>query len=590
MNEAVELHPALKESVLLTPHASGVHVGSGDRGFFLKGRNLATLVGRILAAIDGTVSIADVREGLPPALFPLFDRIVGQLWDHRLLTAGSLEDVRKCEAHRETARFLREHSREWQSCMASIRDDPVFLAGSPALVTAASLLLLDKGFGHLMVAEDDLRPEQAAAIAGCSAAQPAVQARPRARMIGSDEMSRPTADHTALLITLVDETATGHAPVPSGAAWAERDSIAGLVRNGVAVLAPCGPGSMGTAIRLAQLCRGPHTAFSEAGRSVLGALAAHEAIWARLRLHGGHHSGPPRDRFRLIRRDAGVSSFDVVAALAADRPIAPNAPNVPATPPPGGAVHPGWFDPAHGPFEWVDAPGTGFPLTVRSLRIRRGDDEDVDSGEGVVLTHWGLDSVAAERRAFGFAAALVAVEAAGLDATIAAPVFAETPSQAEEQAACLARASREEFAIHNAFAAIDLESIVEPDLAMLVRLARLYSGELPSLWVAGDAHCFVALARTGGLLSCGIAPDAEAALVEALGDAIASRQCGTAVTRQTLTPYTRLARLGPEPRTGSLAPGEAALPLQGESCFEQLHSLAWEGGKLFVGAARLERR
>ncbi|MBV8685294.1 MAG: hypothetical protein JOZ90_11445 [Alphaproteobacteria bacterium] len=578
MKAEAELHPALKESVLLTPYASGVYVGSGERGFFLKGGNLATLVGRLLAALDGRAAIAEVRDALPEAVSPLFDRIVDQLRENDLLTLGSLDEA-SGGGHPETARFLREHSRDWPSAMASIRDDPVCLAGAPDLVTATSLLLLDKGFGNLLVAADGLGPAQQAAIARCAAARPSAEGRPGARTTGLEGMPGAGADPSALLIALLDDEAGDDPPLPLEG-WEERDCVAGIVRSGVGILAPCGPGALDAARRLARLCRGPDMAFSAAGRSALAALAAYEAVWARLRPNAGA-GGPARDRFRLIRPDAAVSSHDVAATLAAGRPIAPGRPTVQATPPPGGAVHPGWFDPAQGPFEWVDAPGTGYPLAVRALRVRRGGQE-----EETTFTHWGLDSGAAEARTFGLAAALVAIEAAGLDAAVAAPVFAGTAAEAERLADCLARAAGEDFARRHAFQPVDPEGVAEPDLAMLVRLARLYAGALPALWVAGDGACWVARARSGERLSIGIAPSADAALVEALGDAIASHQCGAPVTRQALAPYARLARLHGESGDGLPQAGEAA----GGSRFEPLQALAWEGGQIVVGAARLGRR
>jgi hypothetical protein len=86
---------------------------------------------------------------------------------------------------------------------------------------------------------------------------------------------------------------------------------------------------------------------------------------------------------------------------------------------------------------------------------------------------------------------------------------------------------------------IDPDSVGDPDARMLLRFVRLYTGELPQVWVLGGVAASVACVRVDGRMFRTAAAEPIKAIVEALGDALSTLQLGSPPERQ------RPAMLGP---------------------------------------------
>ena len=84
-----------------------------------------------------------------------------------------------------------------------------------------------------------------------------------------------------------------------------------------------------------------------------------------------------------------------------------------------------------------------------------------------------------------------------------------------------------------------------PDVQVLARLIRLYSGSLPNLWTSESAEsgACIAWATIGDWTAVAVAPDLQAAMFEALGETLSAFQLGRLTDRQMIWPLSELRRV-----------------------------------------------
>lgn len=105
---------------------------------------------------------------------------------------------------------------------------------------------------------------------------------------------------------------------------------------------------------------------------------------------------------------------------------------------------------------------------------------------------------------------------------------------------------------------IDAESVVDQDARMLIRLVRLYTGDLPHLWLLGGGVVSIACVGVNGQLFRTAAAAPAKAMVEALGDALSTLQTGRRPERQRPAFLGPLNAIEPDPELPAKALGAVA--------------------------------
>ena len=542
-------HPALKASVLHADTADGAYVAAGTRSFLLKGRNLYPVVARILDAIDGSTSLAGLRATAPAAVHPLFDRLVASLDKGDMLTRGPREAVDGDTPYASARSYLREEVADWEQVFEDWSMLPVVIGGASDLVPLAVLSMLRSGAANIEVVADTLTPADLAAIRAQAAMEAPLHRHLRCGFIAAAE-SMTAAGDTSLFVHLA------HGPIDAATV---DHVVGGVAAHAASVLG----GQHAGAGAIVSLRREEPRAWldlmigepREPGlppailRAVLANMVAFEALQMRIDArHSSRRDRPPGGRIRIVRPDGSiVSNTARIAALARptldDRLLRDQDPALT-----DGSDRAPWFHPTLGCFAWRDLEQADFPLAVRAIRMN-------DAGRAhrcqssTELLHWGLDTASADRRTF--AAALVALETDRRSFSTGADRSQLIAATSREEAGALAFAdlvvSADGFLARHPPRRLEPRSVDDPSAQVLLRLARLYTGRLPMLWLAGsgDPGAWTAWALAGSAFAAAIHATATGALVEALGDALAALQVGSQMTRQRRSPLTDLAGMRP---------------------------------------------
>ncbi|HVQ09750.1 MAG TPA: hypothetical protein VMS43_15075 [Allosphingosinicella sp.] len=535
----------IKPSVLCVEVDEGTYIESGSNNFLIRNRKLFPVIDRILANLDGRAAPEEVRAALPAKVHPLFDRLLDNLEEFRMLTTGPGGAALDAHPFREVFLYLQEASSDAQACYADWSRLPITVAGSSAQILAILNHLLASGAANLTILTDDLGAEDATAAASLAA-----ELATRASLVARG------ADPDALLICAYDERPAP--PVLDGLralAALHGRGIFGAVCGDLAVIGPETGGDLGAWPDLLALAPETPEPMVPLATSVLSALIAFEALQARLAPWSDDPEEAVRRRnsFRVLRNDCRVTSHDARVALASKRPLAATAPAPNHEPAPLDEASRPLFDDAVGPLRWVDGGGPDYPLAHRAI-----------SSNGRAVCHWGIDFASAEERCLALALGIFADDPrqeAGLSPTIAA--------RGEERLRGLAAA----YALAGSprrIAPVCPKSLDDADLQVLIRLARLYWGESPRLWLSGtrgNGGC-VGWARMSGTTCAVPAPGEQEALFEALGDLLSALQRGVPADRQMLLPCGDLAVLPlPEAEPSTLADYLSSCP-EGEAAFE----------------------
>jgi hypothetical protein len=507
----------IKPSVVCVEIDEGTYIESGSNSFVIGNRRLFPVIERILANLDGRAPPEHVRAALPDKVHPLFDQLLANLEEFRMLTTGPGGAALDAHPFREVFLYLQEASRDAQACFADWSRLPITVAGSPARIPAILNHLQASGAANVTVPTDEL-------AAG----------------------DRP-ADPDALLICAYDER-----PLPAvldglrALAALHGRGIFAAVCGDLAVIGPEAQGDLGPWPELLDLAPETPEPLVPLAASVLSALIAFEALQARLAPWSDDPAEAVRRRtlFRLLRNDCRVTSHDARAALASKRPFAATAPAPNHEPAPLEEASRPLFDDTVGLLRWADAEGPDYPLAHRAVSNRQR-----------TIRHWGIDFAAAEERCLALALGMFADGVA---------------ARSEEGLRSLAAAYALAAAPPRRIVPVSPDSLDDADLQVLIRLARLYWGEAPRLWLSGtreNGGC-VGWARLSGTTCAVPAPGEQEALFEALGDLLSGLQRGIAADRQALRPCGDLAAM-PLPETGpsTLADYLSAGP-EGEAAFD----------------------
>ena len=126
----------IKPSVVCVEIDEGTYIESGSNSFVIRNRRLFPVIERILANLDGRAPPEHVRAALPDKVHPLFDQLLANLEEFRMLTTGPGGAALDAHPFREVFLYLQEASRDAQACFADWSRLPITVAGSPARIPA----------------------------------------------------------------------------------------------------------------------------------------------------------------------------------------------------------------------------------------------------------------------------------------------------------------------------------------------------------------------------------------------------------------------------------------------------------------------
>jgi hypothetical protein len=217
------------------------------------------------------------------------------------------------------------------------------------------------------------------------------------------------------------------------------------------------------------------------------------------------------------------------------------------------------FDPVAGCLQWEDFAEAEFPLPHRAIRIQP---DPAGGPASEPITQWALTPQDVDERATARALESLAESqspAAAVDGSAFSPVLA-----ARDEASWRQEAQANAVARHPAFLAkappvrIEAESVADQDARMLIRLVRLYTGDLPHLWLLGGRAVSIAFVAVKGQLYRAAAAAPARALIEALGDSLSAVQTGRRPERQQPAFLGPLGSIEPDPELPAVSLDSAA--------------------------------
>lgn len=548
--------PLLKAGVLHAQVEDGTYIELGERSFLVRGERLFPIVSRILACFDGERPAHLIRASLPEKLMPVFDQVFDRLAHHRMLTSGPRHAIPADHPHASTLAFFREATSRWREAFKAWTVARIALAGSRELLPVLARALASAGAGHVSIVDLDAAE---AASTGDGRDAPSPEWPP-----GCERLDRAAAlrmektPRSLLLYAALD--------APQEDAFADIEAlsrshevvIVGAVRGGLGIVGPdCRAGLTPWRSLMAKTPdAGPP--FTRAALRVLASLLAFEAMQERIAAWSDdpEEYGLRASRFRMVRNDGSVDSHDVDVFLASGRRLGDAVEETS----PVAHVDPQttrFFDPATGPFRDASVPGPEYPLAHRAVALTFPQAQGEVGDE--TLWAWGIDPAAAEQRLMLDAFATLMTHLAGHvpGPGVSPLVAAGSEEDARAQAAAFAIATAPDFFLAHPPRAHDLSSDERADAQGLLRLIHLYCGALPVVRKSGGAEvgACVVWASIGDDIAVAVAPDFDAALLEALGESLSAFQLGRPSVRQTRWPQDRMRAL---PTSGAPAQTTAA--------------------------------
>ena len=544
------MKPLLKSYVVFIPVDEGVYFEAGQRNFLFKGRGLFPLVTRIVSLLDGTRTVADLETIVPEKVHNLLELLLGELEQSRMIhmvvdsieppLPGAVEAL-----YAGTIGFLKDQTPHWATVFRRWRETRIVAAGAGLSYRVLVRNLMRSGARNLVLAldqPDDPSADRAAIDASVAEAK-SRDSEIRADWADPAQVDAAGADTRLLYVS--DSVPLGDDSLFRRLTASDRPNIlAGGVYRGAALVGPQsgeGLSLLPTWDRIAPQLAGPP--YPRAALAILGSVVAFEA----LKSFGLDEFAEPERRDWLrrhchhVRPDTAIEIHKLLP-----QPSAPAA-----DPEPADAAGPRpddepLFDPVAGCLQWQDFAGAEFPLPHRAIRILPDSNGGPDSSP---VTQWALTPQEIDERVTARALETLAELASPAPAAAGSafsPVLADRDEGVwRREARANAVARHPEFLSKARPVRIDAESVADQDARMLIRLVRLYTGDLPLLWLLGGGAVSVACVRVKDGLFRAAAASPGKAIVEALGDALSTLQMGRRPERQ------RPAFLGP---LGSIEP------------------------------------
>jgi hypothetical protein len=571
--------PFLKSYVVFVPVDEGVYFEAGQDNFLLKGRGIFPLVTRMVSLLDGTRTMAAVESVVPEKARPLFWLLLAELERKHMVHLGPDADEFPVSAGVEalytgSIGYLKDQVPNWSAAFRRWRETPILAAGAGLSHRVMVRNLLRSGARRLLVALDAPEDPSAdrAALAATLAEAAARDPEIVARWLDPAEAVAEAAAGTSRSVYVSDDVPSdGDSLFRRMIALDRPGTLAGGIFRGSAVVGP----QLGEGVPLLstweRISAGePDLPYPRAARAILGSVMAFEALKSLI----FDESDDPAERGWLqrhcyvVRPDTTIAVHGLAPAPAG-RGGESTAADTGAAAPEGDPL----FDPVTGSLRWDEFAGQEFPLPHRAIGIRTRDGApSVDAVAQWALTPQDLDERTVARALETLAEADFPVAEAdsgcAWSPVVAARDEAEWRSEARAQAA----------ARHCAFLGkaepirIDPESVADEDSAMLLRLVRLYTGEVPILWLLGGSQwpASVACVAVDGRLSRAAAATAGKAIVEALGDALSALQVGHPPQRQRQPFLGPLETFRPDPSLPPTALDDAGGPGSIDLRFEEV--------------------
>lgn len=540
------MKPLLKSYVMYVPVEDGVYFEAGQESFLFKGRGLFPLVTRIVSLLDGNRTVATIESVVPEKAHNLLGLLLGELEQRRML--HMVIDAREAPLPKHvealyagTIGFLKDQTPHWPAVFRRWRETRIVAAGAGLSYRVLVRNLMRSGARHLVLALDqseDSSADQAAITASIA------EAKSRDAEIVVDWVDAPQAveaagaDDTRILYVSDAVPLRDDSLFHLLTAWDRPDTLAGGVYRGAALVGP--QGGEGISLlpiwdRIAVKLAGPP--YSRAARAILGSVLAFEALKSL-----GIDESAELERRDWLRRHCYHVRPDTTIEI---HKLVPQPSEPTGEPAPAQAADPRpddepLFDPVAGCLQWEDFAGAEFPLPHRAIRIQ----SDASGGPtSDPVTQWALTPQEVDERVTARALESLA-ELQSPAAAVARGAFSPVLADRDE-AVWRQEAQANAIARHPAFLGkaapirIDAESVVDQNARMLIRLVRLYTSDLPHLWLLGGGVVSIACVGVNGRLFRTAAAAPAKAIVEALGDALSALQMGRLPERQ------RPAFLGP---------------------------------------------
>ena len=555
--------PMLKSGVLHARVEAGTYVELGERSFFVRGEKLFPIVSRILDSLDGSRPLDEIRAALPEKVMPLLDQLLDHLVRQRMLTSGPPEAIPEDHPHASTLHFFRDATSRWRECFEEWSQARITLMGSRELVPALARAIVSAAAGHVGIVDSEIvdsemvdstirdaqtiDPGNLQGPSHSNGTYPPLGLPSACEVLSFAAAIRQQREPRSLLLYLgaepPDEDALGRIE-----ALASRHEVTmiGAVCGDIGIVGPDCRNGLAPWQALTTRVGGQAQPFTKAAVRVLASLLAFEAMQERIAAWSDDpQEGARREtQFRVVRNDGSVSSHDSEVFLASGRSLVNDVPDEPVAAPTDPSLT-RFFDPAAGLFSDATVPGPEYPLAHRAVTLSYAS----PGGEGrqQTLYDWGLDPAGAEQRLMAQAfAALIA----GNTGHVAAPGVSLLIASASEEASralamAYARATLPDVLRALSPQARAIATTDSPDVQVLARLIRLYSGSLPILWTSGSAEsgACIAWANIGDWTAVAVAPDLQAAMFEALGETLSAFQLGRLTDRQSVWPLSEIRRV-----------------------------------------------
>ncbi len=490
----------LRPSVLWRETEEGVLVELGRRSFVMRGKKAYTVVARLLPLFDGSWSLREIRGSVPEPLHSMLDRLVEELTDRNMLTSGGPVAAELSDFSDELVRLAQDRCDDWQGALLSWANRSVTIVAPDKLSQTIERYCADLG-------------------------------------VHSTRMSASEVEGSQLDGSLLIWLATNLPDALKAGDVEDADGAVGAVMRGPLAAIVTGDGeNLGHLPDLFRKCPDLEESLGEIAVTGFCGLLVYQALQVHMRkFQDPHQSKGGSDELRLFRRDGSVHQIELDLALHssssfdADRGYLAEIPTLEPTLAP-------LFDSDLQLMSWADdqEKSSPFPLLHRSIALssvcENGDPEKI-------ISEWGLTPEEADRRTIR--AALIAV-ADGHYGT--GPTDGYSPTVAASDEAEAVQIGRAHLLAQKcklwdsaAKSSVDLARDCDPDLGVMVRLARLVGGgTFPQLYLASDPQqvAFVATVQLSGLSVSRLGASGDKALYDAIGELLSASQRGLPVYDQ----------------------------------------------------------
>jgi hypothetical protein len=524
------LYPRIKSSVRVNNSGNGAHVRSGDTGFLLN-RVPRRVVDGLFAMMNGRMALADIKRRVPEKLEPLVDRVIDALIAHDLIYMSpfSLRDweAEGLSAYRNSLLYIADQAEDANAAVDAWRQKPILVGGKGVPFMRLVLGLVQSGAGKLLILHepgrnDDILRRRISAHAQADSAF-------EARWISGEETGEYA--QSARLAYASDDglfPAGGEAGTTCqnfDVFGVKAGLLGGARGDGTLFVGPDLKGGRDLWSRIEQSEPVPTKASaSHYSLSVLGSLVAFQTMRAVLADMSEGSTSPFADTLFQISPLGDVTRH-VLRTGAPVKPSGPMPPSATASQQ-AAADRQRWetalsplFEPVTGCLSWRNfEPVPVVPLVHRCIELCPKDGRPNE-----VVTEWSLTPQMANSRTARRALELLA------DRTTGSPGHAaELDIEAWHARAFAAWAERAGLCKNYQALELELESIGNASIRLLVRLARLYTDALPTIFLTTHADSPIAKAEcmVGLVHCCAVRTTVEAAIEDSLGDAISLAQRG----------------------------------------------------------------